>query len=375
MGEAAVPLHDATAARSARRRALLVLLGALAVSAIGGLVVWRGPDAAGFAVMGVGIGILLTGCLFVFPMAFLEGVSGSDHERLTNANEIRTILIEALVGLAILAGAVVTWQQLQSNATLLKLTQDQQVTERYRESVSQLGQDDVVVRLGGIYSLQRLAADSRLDQRSIYRVLADFIRMRSPWPPRPPTDKMRPTRSINPMEIDSLRKRSPDIQQALSVISDPKRVVPFRPLLVDVDLRGALLGSADLNEADLRNAHLDFADARVNPAARQLTLHKADLRDATLTHAQLQDADLTEAKLQGADLTEAKLEGADLRNAFLDGAVLCRANLRDVPGDKRVGDAKVDGASFRGAVYDDKTTFPNGFDPEGKGMRRGCGAG
>jgi Pentapeptide repeats (8 copies) len=220
----------------------------------------------------------------------------------------------------------------------------------------------VVVRLGGIYSLQRLASDSRLDQRSIYRVLADFIRMRSPWPPRAPTDEMRPTRSINPMEIDSLRKRSPDIQQALSVISDPKRSVSFKPLLVDVDLRGALLGSADLNEADLRNAHLDFADARVTPPARVLTLRKADLRAATLTHA----------RLKGADLTEAKLQGGDLRDAVLDGAVLCRANLRGVPGDKRLGDAKVDGASFVGAVYDDKTTFPTGFDPELEGMRRGC---
>jgi Pentapeptide repeats (8 copies) len=366
MGEAAVPVHDATVGRRARRRALLVLGGALVVSIIGGLVVWRGPDAVGFAVMGAGIGILLTGCLLVFPTAFLEAEAGTPHERLTNANEFRTVLIEALVGFAILAGAVVTWQQLQSNADLIKLTQDQQVTERYRESVSQLGENDVVVRLGGIYSLQRLAADSRLDQGGIYRVLADFIRMRSPWPPRAPTDNMHPTRTINPMEIDSLRKRSPDIQQALSVISDPKRSVPFKPLLVDVDLRGALLGSANLDGADLRNAHLDFADARVNPAARRLTLRKADLREATLTHA----------RLKRADLTEAQLQGADLRNAVLDGAVLCRAKLQGVPGDKRLGDAKVDGASFVGAVYDDETTFPDGFHPEGKGMlRQACPAG
>jgi uncharacterized protein YjbI with pentapeptide repeats len=362
MGEAAETVRDAAAGRSARRRAVLVLLSALFVSAVGGLVIWRGPDPVGFAVMGAGVGILLTGCLLVFPTAFLEGMTGTDHERLTNANEIRTVLIEALVGFAILVGAVVTWQQLQSNTALLKLTQDQQVTERYRESVSQLGEDDVVVRLGGIYSLERLASDSRLDQRSIYRVLTAFIRTRSPWPPRTPTAKERPTRSINPMEIDSLRKRSPDIQQALSVVSSPDRSLPFRAMLVDVDLRGAVLGSADLNQADLRNAHLDFADARVDEGVRVLTLREADLRTATMT----------DAKLKRADLWKAKLQGSDLRRANLDGATLCGAKLRH---ENQLGDAKVAEASFVGAVYDDKTTFPDGFVPEQHGMRRGCGVG
>jgi hypothetical protein len=312
------------------------------------------------------MGILVTGCLLVFPNAFLEGVAiGDPHQRLTNTNEIRTVLIEALVGLAILAGALVTWQQLQGNTALLKLTQDQvklseaqQVTERYRESVTQLGDDDLVVRLGGIYSLQRLSTDSRVDQSSIYRVLTAYVRTRSPWPPRRSSAQAQPTRWIKPREIGSLPKRSPDIQLALSVVSSPKRDVKSAAILVDVDLRGALLGSADLSKADLRNAHLDFADARVGQNAEPLKLREADLRGASLVSAQLKQADLSSAKLQASNL----------KDANLDGAKLCGAKL--VSDDPNLADAAIARATFQGASYDEHTTFPDGFAPERHGMRR-----
>jgi uncharacterized protein YjbI with pentapeptide repeats len=107
-----------------------------------------------------------------------------------------------------------------------------------------------------------------------------------------------------------------------------------------VSLRGADLGEADLVDADLFGA---------------------DLTRALLVTARLREAFLFEARLRGAaliyaDLRDSDLEGADLRGSRLGGATLCRARLRSV--------------KLEGALYDDATRWPPGFDPTRRGARR-----
>ena len=77
------------------------------------------------------------------------------------------------------------------------------------------------------------------------------------------------------------------------------------------------LRRADLREANLLDANLRKADLR-----------GADLYKANLRAADLRGADLREADLRGADLYGAELYGAELREADLRGAYLFRADLR-----------------------------------------------
>jgi len=53
------------------------------------------------------------------------------------------------------------------------------ITDRYRSAVEQLGSADAAVRLGGLYSLQRIAKDSDADASTVYEVIAAFVRHRS----------------------------------------------------------------------------------------------------------------------------------------------------------------------------------------------------
>lgn len=53
------------------------------------------------------------------------------------------------------------------------------ITDRYRSAVEQLGSMDAAVRLGGLYSLQRIANDSDDDESTVYEVIAAFVRHRS----------------------------------------------------------------------------------------------------------------------------------------------------------------------------------------------------
>jgi uncharacterized protein YjbI with pentapeptide repeats len=162
--------------------------------------------------------------------------------------------------------------------------------------------------------------------------------------------------------------------------------------LSKADLSGADLHEAFLNEADLCNANLTNAnlggadlsgaiynkktiwpegfDQRKSGATlkisvsehelaqilhsitknlrshylRNASLHGADLSHGNLSKVFLRAADLSTANLSHADLWDANLRDANLRGADLRGTNLGAANLR-------------------GAIFDQSTKWPNGFDP------------
>lgn len=135
-------------------------------------------------------------------------------------------------------------------------------------------------------------------------------------------------------------------------------------LLYHGTLISAWLSDLDLRRADLRGltmegAHYDGSD-----------LTDADLSGADLYWASCFEATLTRAIMRGADLRGADLSCAVLKDAVLDGANLGRDNLG---GSTWVAGADFTGVNLhntdvRGAVYDEHTVFPSGFDPIKAGM-------
>jgi uncharacterized protein YjbI with pentapeptide repeats len=148
-----------------------------------------------------------------------------------------------------------------------------------------------------------------------------------------------------------------------------------RASAVETRFDAALLGTADLRGATLAvvrfpagqtdgPAPFDPSDPSARPVTasfRDADLYEARMDGLELNHVPFGGADLTDANLQraflrGADLREARLAGADLRRARLTGATLCRADLVE--------------ADLRGAIYDDQTRWPPGFDADERGARR-----
>jgi uncharacterized protein YjbI with pentapeptide repeats len=92
----------------------------------------------------------------------------------------------------------------------------------------------------------------------------------------------------------------------------------------------------------------------------------SNMEGGSFVHAMLKGANLSGASLVGADLA-----GADLRDSVIEGADLSGANLENA--DLRMASlkaSKLDGARLKGAVFDARTTWPDGFDPikAGAGM-------
>ena len=292
----------------------------------------------------------LLACLLAFPRllhpplspAQLQGVTSPERRidlqqrQAELQNDVRATLLQGIAGVLLVVGAVATWRQLQ-------ISREGQITERFSRAVDQLGSAKQDVRLGGLYTLERIAADSPADRRTVQAILGAYVRNHTPWLVGSPEGPVHPTPTVD-QQLPWLHFRATDVQAAMIVLGRrPPVPNEFQLYLSRVDLRGVFLHDARLTNALLRHANL---------ARAQMTgvwLERADLENADLRQADLQRARLSDASLHLAHLQDADLRGADLRNADLRGA-----NLQG---------AQLEGANFTGARYDDTTRWPDGFTP------------
>lgn len=88
--------------------------------------------------------------------------------------------------------------------------------------------------------------------------------------------------------------------------------------------------------------------------ASEIDFWRADLSQAGFRKVIFRKSVLVEAKLDRSVLV-----GADLTDARLERASLLGTDLRET---------KLEGANFAGAIYNDRTRFPDGFDPDARGL-------
>jgi len=209
------------------------------------------------------------------------------------------------------------------------------LSEHFTKAVEQLGSPEITVRLGGIYSLERMAKNSKDDHWTLMEVLTAFVR------------EKRPLKEEEEGEREQLPKIPTDIQAALTVIGrrDTEKDPENQKLdLSNADIAGANLSKAKLQGVNFYQANLqgaNLAEAHLQGA----NLTHAHLQEAILTHAHLQGADLGNAQLQGAALGGAELQGARLWHAKLQGAFLQKAHLQST----RLNHAQLQGANLRQA--------------------------
>ncbi|WP_330306278.1 MULTISPECIES: pentapeptide repeat-containing protein [unclassified Streptomyces] len=253
--------------------------------------------------------------------------------------ELLSFVVTAVVALGGLGYSVYSIKQVNNE---LGISKEGQITDRYTAAVTNLGDDAMDVRMGGLYALQRIMVDSTRDHPTIANLLAAYVRTHA--------DKPLPKGKEVPA----------DVQAALTVLAtrDSSHDEGFRP-----DLHSAHLFRADLIDAHLTWANLAGVDLR-NANLSDADLHSSDLRHADLRNAGvartdlhdsvLNDADLTQASMYRANLSDTDLTGADLREAFLLSASLRNADLHDANlRNAHLYGADLHGANLRGAdLYD-----------------------
>ena len=252
---------------------------------------------------------------FIPPLQVADNITDA-MQRFSAENEARKTLAQLIGGLVILVGVALGFRRVKAaeeNAKAaqenVRVTQEGQITERFTRAVEQLGSENIHIRLGGIYALERIARDSKKDHWTIMEVLTAFIRERA-----------KRNIAAEETEEDKAPKLPVDVQAALTVIgrrelAHEDEKTP-RLDLRETDLRGADLKRASLGRAYLFGANLTVAD-----------LIGADLSGAFLEGTNLSEVDLSVAKLNGVHLFRANLRRAKLIGVNLGGAELTEANL------------------------------------------------
>lgn len=294
--------------------------------------------------------IIVVGVLVVAPAMLFPPLPDADLQRVADPqariqlqqaqgqlqNNARSTLLQLFAGLLVVAGAAATWRQVQVN-------RDGQITDRFSRAVEHIASDNVEVRTGGLYVLERVSRDSPKDRLSVQVTIGSFVHNRSPWRVGSPDGPEHPTKEVD-VSLPWLRVRAPDVQTAMAILSrrpDSPDGLVLR--LSRVDLRSVQLENRALNGADLRWSNLARAWLR-GSRLDHCDCFATDLRKANLVGASLRKASLRNAHLVGADLRDADLTGADLRGA----------DMRAV---------NLDTALLTGARVDDKTIWPPGFTP------------
>ena len=255
------------------------------------------------------------------------------YARLKHALQVRSRQIEANLGLDLHEVG-----QLEPARSGSDSPGREQITERFTRAIDQFGSQSLEIRLGGIYSLERIAREDRDYHGQIMEMLTRYVREHAFWEP----EKRKKAEENDLLSYATRAPVAPEIQAILTVIgrrSSHHRDVESGPIdLNNVDLQQADLHDSDLQKVDLYRANLRVATlTRANLAEANLAgahlrganLYKANLEKANLYEADLQDAHLEDANLKGASLASANLQGAEPKfGADLTGAYLLLADLR-----------------------------------------------
>jgi uncharacterized protein YjbI with pentapeptide repeats len=197
-------------------------------------------------------------------------------------NEYRRTWAQILGGAALLSGIYFTWRTLQVN-------REGQITDRFTRAIDQLGKVEdgqklFEMRVGGIYSLERIARESEEDYCPIMEILTAYVRQNASLPREAgqerthhATDEQRAMEgSGGKSETTEPSVPDPDIQAIMTILR--RRKLYYRHEEPGaLDLSKTTLSAADLTATDLSGAYL--ADANLtgtNLTQEQLELAQGD---------------------------------------------------------------------------------------------------
>lgn len=238
--------------------------------------------------------------------------------------------VVAAIGAALLIGAAIlqAWTATRRHVEQTNADRERRITESYSKAVEQLGSDKIEVRLGGIYTLERISRESPDDYWTVMETLCAFVRERAQWKePGVASSEM----AARPYEAPPRSEPSTYIAAVLAVLNRRPEASRERE-----EIEGWCL---DLRATDLRGANLIMAK----------------LSRAILSRADLSEANLTGADLSGAYLTGVDLSGVHLMGTNVSGAILTGADLSGVVvatfGGANFSRAYLSGANLRGADF------------------------
>lgn len=363
-----------------------------------------GPHALSITIWIMVICAILSALFGIFwPNAIAWSPSGklTSEMQITATSESRRALLLVSAGAIGVATLFHSFRKLDFEARTHNDTHslevDSNFTARYESCIKQLASTQVAEQMGGIYALERLAADSKREAVLARKVLAAFLRQNwsiaeLPHDANPkegggrmiarrnrvarstvglaafhaltsiPGSEPLDLRQINFGQIDASGIQLPGANfGGCSLRGSKLRGANFHGANFSYsDLQGVDLTSADISEAGFRNTKLQNA-----------LLNRADASGAYFRAAQMARCQMRAMLGRGANFKTARMANASLRNAKLQNASLISARLSETEfsgahlyGAKLTNALEWSDAQFESArSWNQATIWPNGYRP------------
>jgi pentapeptide repeat protein len=252
----------------------------------------------------VGIGIIwfLTLFLWKVPGHMVGSFDLKDKDRFENKVKIIELEDNARRTLAQIVGGVLAFAAIYIAWRRVEVANETQITDRFTKAIEQLSNENLSIRLGGIYVLARISRDSKKDHRQIMEVLTAFVREKCPLPSDKNNGESEDDTAKDTQELPT------DIQAILTTV--------VGKIWTHEENHTLNLSKTSLNKANLSTGYLPWAN-----------LKKAELCETNFSLADLNWAYLGDANLEGADLMKANLSNTDFFAANLKRAILIDTNL------------------------------------------------
>lgn len=240
--------------------------------------------------------------------------TGSSAGRRFTSSHLNAIstTVTAIVALGAL---YFTGQSLTATREQMALSERGQVTDRFAKAVEHLGSEKIDIRLGGIYSLRRLADDSPRDRIPIVRILTAFVRQNAP--------------KVDTPACDPLAETAEDVKAALEIVGQVNSKIEFpRDLqlydfpiitLSRICLPGILLSGVDLRRSIITDVKFNGSD-----------FVGVNLADATITGVDFQDAIISGVDFKGAGFSQSNFINSSFENSTLVNVALEKVNFENV---------------------------------------------
>ena len=301
--------------------------------------------------------------------------------------QTRASFATLLGGVLAAVALLISYQRVLASDRRYALEERGHVTERLSAAIEHLGHESAVTRVGAMYALDALVAESlnmlseserpnySVGPRIVAEALAAYIRtheenVRS----KDDTADADHTQTAPDMRVD------PGIQPAFNILGkDTYRMLSLDlrkiRLSVPISLTGNFAG-ADFFESELPYIN-NIRGGREQPLALtranffHCNLRESELKNADLSHSvmmltNLAGADLSHSKLTGVDFSYANLsstilEYCDLRDATFEQGILKHSNLQqaDLRGASFANPGNLESVNFTGAIIDEETVLPD----------------
>jgi uncharacterized protein YjbI with pentapeptide repeats len=285
--------------------------------------------------------VLFLLAILIIPKIYVQSLQKySDNsfdqrkEKLKLEDDTRKTAAQIIGGVLVIGSLIFTYNTLRLQQDTYRLQQEGQFTDRFTKAITQIGDEKLEVRLGGLFALERVAKDSPKDHPAIMEVLSAYVREKSKAQKEKYTKEQIEQKKSDETIENSFSLVSPDtdIRIAINLINrrnfsnDP---ADFKFDFIEANFRHTLLNNAKFTETNFSLADLLYTDFTSS------NLSKCGFSFANLKFTNFSKANLTEAvfqftKISGANFDNANLTKASFFNSEFKATNFLNTNLTNV---------------------------------------------